>query len=196
MRKVAPRRILVLALLGSLLAGAVFSGCGDSSDDVSPPPDYAKKLAGSPAPLAALHDQSDQLLPGGLDAYNERITALKGFPIVVNVWASWCGPCRSEFPLLQQASAEMGREVAFLGVNSSDADDAATTFLSTHSVPYPSYVDPDADIADDLGVTHGFPGTAFYGADGKLNYVKHGEFHDQAELDSFIEKYAVAGQTD
>lgn len=182
-------------VLGVALAGLTVSGCGSDSEAPSPAPDYAKKLAGSPAPLAALHRQADELLPGGLEAFDQRLAELKGFPVVVNVWASWCAPCRAEFPLLQQASAEMGREVAFLGVNSADDADAAATFLSTHPVPYPSYSDPDEKITNDLGVTHGLPGTAFFGADGELNQVKHGEFRDQAELDEYIRQYAIAGQS-
>ena len=52
-------------------------------------PDYAKALAGSPPPLAALHRQANKLLPGGSAAYEDRIAALRGYPVVVNIWASW-----------------------------------------------------------------------------------------------------------
>ena len=55
----------------------------------------------------------------------KRIASLKGYPVVANVWASWCGPCRFEFPILQKLSARYGKRVAFLGVNSQDSDDAA-----------------------------------------------------------------------
>jgi len=177
-----------------LLAALSVGGCGSDEYEGSPAPDYGSMLAGSPPRLAAIHDQADELLPGGLDAYDARIAELKGFPVVVNVWASWCGPCRSEFPLLQQASAERGKEVAFLGVNSDDDEDAAETFLSMNGLSYPSYLDPDKRIANDIGATHGFPATAFYDADGELTMVKHGEFRDQEELDRYIQDYAVAGR--
>ena len=75
---------------------------------------------------------------------------------MANVWASWCGPCRLEFPILQKLSARYGKQVAFVGVNSQDSDDAASTFLEEAPVSYPSYTDPDGKIADSLG-TDGRP---------------------------------------
>ena len=154
-------------------------------------PDYATALAGSPAPLAALHAQADKLLPGGTDAYEKRIAALKGYPVVANVWASWCGPCRFEFPVLQKLSARYGKRVAFLGVNSQDSDDAATTFLDEAPVPYPSYTDPDKKIADSLGATLGLPDTAFYDRAGKLVYLKQGPYAHDSELEADVRRYAL-----
>lgn len=184
-------RRVVLTLLAMGLAGLVLAGCGDSGEEPSPAPDYASKLAGAPAPLASIYDQGNELLAGGLDAFDQRIVSVKGFPAVVNVWASWCAPCRAEFPVFQQTSADMGKQVAFLGVNSDDNEDAAKTFLSTHKVPYPSYSDPDKDIAGDLDATHGFPATAFFNADGELTYTHSGPFQDQAELEAAIREYAT-----
>jgi len=179
-----------LVLLAALVA--VGCGAGTSGDYGGKHPDYAKALAGSPPPLAALHEQADQLLPGGLDAYEHRIGALKGYPVVVNVWASWCGPCRFEFPTLQQLSATYGKRVAFLGVDSQDSDDAARTFLGEEPVPYPSYTDPGKDIAGAIGATVGLPDTAFYDRRGKLVYLKQGPYTDHAELRADVRRYALA----
>jgi len=186
-------RQLGFCLAAGALTVLLAAGCGAGAggDYGGQHPDYAKALAGSPTPLAALHSQADELLPGGLDAYEHRISSLAGYPAVVNVWASWCGPCRFEFPTLQKLSAAYGKRVAFLGVNNQDSDDAARTFLGEAPVPYPSYTDPDSEIAASIGADVGLPDTAFYDAGGKLVYVKRGPYTDHAEMRADIERYAL-----
>ncbi len=156
-------------------------------------PDYERALAGAPAPLAALHEQANELLPGGVDAYEQRIAALEGYPVVANVWASWCGPCRFEFPVLQKLSARYGKRVAFIGIDSQDDADAAQTFLGEEPVPYPSYSDPDEKIADSLGASLGLPDTAFYDRSGELVYLKQGPYAEDAELEEDVRRYALEG---
>jgi cytochrome c biogenesis protein CcmG, thiol:disulfide interchange protein DsbE len=182
--------VLVLALLALPLAG-----CGSSADESlgGKPPDYESALAGSPPPLAALHAQASDLLPGGREAYEQRIDELRGYPVVANVWASWCGPCRYEFPVLQELSARYGKRVAFLGVDSEDDDDAARTFLEEEPVPYPSYTDSDKEILDSLGGRGGLPDTAFYDREGELVYLKQGPYTDHSELEADVRRYALQG---
>ena len=182
-----------MALLALALTALFAAGCGSSGggDYGGQHPNYGRALAGSPAPLAALHSQADELLPGGSEAYEKRIAALRGYPVVANVWASWCGPCRFEFPVLQKLSARYGKRVAFLGVNSQDSDDAAKTFLSEAPVPYPSYTDPDKEIADSLDATVGLPDTAFYDRAGKLVYLKQGPYAHDSELEADVRRYAL-----
>jgi cytochrome c biogenesis protein CcmG/thiol:disulfide interchange protein DsbE len=183
----------LLALATLSIAAFLCGGCGTSESDEAggSPPNYAKALAGAPAPLTALHRQADELLPGGTEAYEERITQLRGYPVVVNVWASWCGPCRFEFPFLQELSARYGKKVAFLGVNSEDSEDAAATFLREEPVPYPSYSDPDKEIYDSLGATVGFPVTAFYDDRGELVYLKQGQYAEHSDLEADLRRYAL-----
>ena len=177
-------------------ATLVAAGCGTSEDTTGgEPPDYAKALAGAPAPLAALHRQAGELLPGGVEAYERRIAALRGYPVVVNVWASWCGPCRFEFPTFQELSARYGKRVAFLGVDSQDSDAAATTFLRDNPVPYPSYTDPDEEIAESIGASLGLPDTAFYDRAGELVHLKQGPYSDHADLEADIRRYALGGKS-
>jgi len=180
--------LLVLAFVALAIAGC---GSAQGGDYGGQHPDYKTALAGSPAPLAALHRQADLLLPGGKDAYEGRIAALRGYPAVVNVWASWCGPCRFEFPHFQQAAADYGKRVAFLGIDTQDSDDAASTFLEEAPVPYPSYTDPGKDIGNAIGASLGLPDTAFYDRGGKLVYLKQGPYDDAAELRADIERYAL-----
>ncbi len=181
--------LLALAASAALLA---LAGCGGSaSGGGSSHPDYAKALAGSPPALAALHRQGSRLLGGGRDAFEARLARLRGYPVVVNVWASWCGPCRFEFPTLQKLAARYGKKVAFLGIDAEDSDDAASTFLGEKPVPYPSYTDPDKKLAESLGVHVGFPDTAFYDRRGRLVYLKQGPYSDDSELEADVRRYAA-----
>ncbi|MFL5898830.1 MAG: TlpA family protein disulfide reductase [Solirubrobacterales bacterium] len=182
----------LLVLLAVLPAALAIAACGTSQGGSGgSPPDYAKALAGSPPPLAVLHKQENELLGGGREAFERQLARLHGYPVVVNVWASWCGPCRVEFPVLQKLSARYGKRVAFLGINSEDSDDAAATFLREEPVPYPSYTDPDKRLSESLGVHLGFPDTAFYDERGRLVYIKQGPYSDDSELEADVRRYAV-----
>lgn len=186
------RTICSLAVAALCLAGA--SACGeDDAEYGSKPPDYEQALAGAPKPLAALYAQGNKVLGGGEDAFTRRVAELRGYPVVANKWASWCGPCRFEFPFFQRLSAKLGKRVAFVGIDSDDSDDAARTFLEQFPVPFPSYSDPDEQIAAEIKATLGFPSTAFYDSSGELVYTHQGVYPDQAALLADIRRYALSG---
>ncbi|MGB0872162.1 MAG: TlpA family protein disulfide reductase [Solirubrobacterales bacterium] len=146
-------------------------------------------LTGADRRLAAIADQANELLPGETEAFDARLKQLKGLPVVANKWAHWCGPCKAEFPILQQAAKELGGEVAFLGVNYNDSRDAATDFLKDYPVPYPSYFDPNLRIAQQFPPTAGAPVTNFYDTDGRLVYVEAGPFSSLADLKEKLTRY-------
>jgi cytochrome oxidase Cu insertion factor (SCO1/SenC/PrrC family)/thiol-disulfide isomerase/thioredoxin len=150
-----------------------------------------KELIGSPAPLAGLHRQASRLI-GSERALAARIKALRGYPIVVNVWASWCQPCKSEFGLLASASLQYGREVAFLGADTDDSSGDATAFLAEHHVSYPSYADSRTELGKLIpGGVEGYPTTVFINRDGKVVHVHTGQYDSQGTLDSDIKTYAL-----
>ena len=106
---------------------------------------------------------------------------------MVNVWASWCGPCRLEFPILQKLSARYGKRVAFLGVDSQDSDDAAATFLAEAPVPYPSYTDPDERDRRIARRHRGLPDTAFYDRGGEARATSNtASTRDDSELEADV----------
>jgi cytochrome oxidase Cu insertion factor (SCO1/SenC/PrrC family)/thiol-disulfide isomerase/thioredoxin len=148
-------------------------------------------LAGSPAPLAAIHAEADQLL-GGDPALAARIRSLRGYPIVLNAWGSWCPPCRAEFGLFAAASAQYGRRVAFLGADVNDDSSDAHAFLAQHPVSYPSYQmavqNLSAIVPQGLSAT---PTTIFFSPAGKIVGVHTGQYESQGTLDADIGTYAL-----
>ena len=177
-------------------AVVVLAGCGNSAGDtsVAKPPEYHAALAGAPKPLARLYSHGDILITAGTQAFQAQLDGLRGYPVVVNKWASWCEPCRREFPYLQNLSARFGKRVAFIGVDANDSDAAAKTFLGEFPLPYPSFTDPDQDISRLLGATAGFPATAFYDQGGQRVFVKQGQYASQVDMAADIKRYALGGQ--
>lgn len=117
------------------------------------------------APVRAL--PAEQLAPVTLDDFEGMLVGLRGDPVVVNVWASWCAPCRAEMPLLERAAATYDGRVTVLGVDSRDTPGEAATFLDDVDVTYPNVFDRTGDIRRALDV-RGFPTTYFFDADGLL----------------------------
>ena len=183
-----------VALVVVLAIGLSQAGEGGSDHPRSaaqPASKVARELAGAPAPLASLHAQSNQLLPGGPAAFKARLAALKGHPVVVNKWASWCGPCRAEFPDFQASSVKLGKRVAFLGVDGNDNHGDAKAFLARYPVSYPSYEDPDNRIAQVFNAVAAFPATVFYDRSGKLAFIHQGQYASGAKLEDDIARYAL-----
>jgi cytochrome c biogenesis protein CcmG, thiol:disulfide interchange protein DsbE len=181
-------RVGRLALIFACAALALVA-CGSEEQPQSKPA-QASELAGAPAPLAAVHEQSNELLDGGAKSFERRIRGLRGYPVVVNKWASWCGPCRYEFPFFQRQAGKRAKSVAFLGVNSDDNDGNAKKFLGDFPVPFPSYKDPTLEVAAVFNGVQAFPTTAFYDAKGELAYVHQGGYTTEAKLAADIERYA------
>ena len=95
---------------------------------------------------------------------------LRGKPVVMNFWASWCIPCEQEAPLLKKAHESYGDRISFLGVNIKDAEEDALAFDERWGLEYPDVRDENNEIFSDYGLT-GQPETFFIDADGVI--VEH-----------------------
>ena len=172
-------RAIAPALLVVLLAAACAGGGTDvtgsagqptraQSDPVAPPAADAdpQLLAGLPpcpdaAPAEAVPDGLPAITlaclgPGG----PVTLSGLAGTPVIINAWASWCQPCRSELPALASFSQRASKEVAVLGLNVADAPDAAAALWSELAIPFPSVTDPDSTTRAELSWI-GLPVTYF-----------------------------------
>lgn len=116
------------------------------------------------------------------------IESLRGKTVVVNFWASWCGPCRDEMPLLQQGSERWeDRNVVFIGIDIDDLRSDARSFLERYGVTYVNVYDGKSSTVGRYGVT-GVPETYFVDATGKIRYRIAGPVEDAADLDKGIER--------
>jgi cytochrome c biogenesis protein CcmG, thiol:disulfide interchange protein DsbE len=145
----------------------------------------------SPPPLARLHSQANLLIGGGPTAFKSRLAGLRGYPVVVNKWASWCGPCQTEFPAFQRAAVAYGRRVAFVGLDGKDNNPAAAAFLKRFPVTYPSYVDPSEDIARTIEAATYYPQTVYFDKHGNFVYDHAGSYTTAAALEKDIRRYAL-----
>lgn len=126
-----------------------------------------------------------QLAPVDAEAFGGILVGLRGTPVVVNVWASWCAPCRAEMPLLERAANTYRGRVVFLGVASRDTRGAAASFLDEVGVTYPNVFDESGAVRAELGL-RGFPTTYVFDAEGDLREAIVGGVSEQrlaAQLD-------------
>jgi cytochrome c biogenesis protein CcmG/thiol:disulfide interchange protein DsbE len=131
----------------------------------------------------------DPFLDGGRAAFEAFVEKQRGRPVVVNKWASWCGPCRAEFPYFRD-QARKRKGIEFVGVNSNDNEGDARDFLAENPVPYRHFSDPDLEVAAAFNGVQAFPTTAFYDARGKIAFVHQGVYRTEDELAQDIDRYA------
>jgi cytochrome c biogenesis protein CcmG/thiol:disulfide interchange protein DsbE len=199
MTGIAPARLLatlaVLALLALLAVGLIrLTSSAPSSNGAGArltPAQVQARLAGSPAPLAALHAQAGQILSAGAGALHARLAALHGYPLVINKWASWCVPCQSERAAFQRVSISFGRSVAFLGVDSGDTSlTDGRAFLRALPVGYPSYYDQSGHLGAQIADSSFTPVTVFYDRAGR-QYIHQGPYPSAAKLEADVRHYAL-----
>ncbi|MGZ8580790.1 MAG: TlpA family protein disulfide reductase [Actinomycetota bacterium] len=131
----------------------------------------------------ALPSTADELPTADAAAFRGLLDELQGTPVVVNLWASWCEPCKREMPMLSRAAADHP-DVQFLGVDTLDSREGAEAFIAEYSVPFPSLFDPDGAIRTELG-SFGLPVTVFFDADGNEAAKVDGEL-SQSALDEHL----------
>lgn len=167
--------ILVLSLAAVLLVAAV--AYRQLSADYTPPQDPQPE---EPA-FTETQDEAQEVEPEAIDAPdfivldgdgNEvRLSDYAGMPVVLNFWATWCGPCKSELPAFENMYAEYGDDVAFLMINLTDGArdtiDGATSFVEENGYTFPVLFDTTLLAAQTYGA-YSIPLTVFVFPDGTL----------------------------
>ena len=185
----AAAALVVVLVIGLTQAGG--SGSGDTGTSVSPR-QAREELKDAPPPLAALYARANVVEQASVDDLRGQLRELRGHPIVVNAWASWCGPCKLEFPFFQRVSARLGKRVAFFALNVEDNRGDAERFLRETPVPYPSLEDGDGKLLRELAPgVKGLPVTVFIDAQGKPSFVHQGGYRSEDELTAHVKRYAT-----
>lgn len=201
MRRAAAAVLLALTLAGCSSPAPDLGDPLGSTDQAGPAPDVdvaddelvalrtEAGIAACPEPTGARSEAADPLpdvtlacLGGGPDV---RLSELTG-PLVLNVWASWCGPCRDELPLLQQLHEVGGEELRVLGIDFKDTRPGDALRLAAEAgVTYASMADPAAELAGDLQVI-ALPVTLLVDADGSVAYVHRGPVTSYDQLTELV----------
>jgi cytochrome c biogenesis protein CcmG/thiol:disulfide interchange protein DsbE len=155
----------------ALLAGLALLGACGSEPPADPSPGTIRADNAAEAPL--LPEFADALPTMGPETFQRLLDQLRGTPVVVNVWGSWCPPCREEMPRLVAAHQGFGDRVQFLGIDIQDSRIEAKAFMEEFEMTFPSVFDvPDA-IKTSLG-QFGQPVTVFFRADGGFSFAYTG----------------------
>jgi len=144
--------------------------------------DASVPATGAGAARPGMDKGSDGLVAD--ESLGQGLEAVRGRPAVVNVWASWCPPCREELPLFAAAERRFGQRIAFLGADLEDSDGSARSLLGWAGIDYPSYPSDTAEAGELLGPVQGTPVTFFLGSAGEVVDEHIGAYRSAAELDA------------
>lgn len=173
--------IIILALLVAVIAAAAYL-YPKLSESYSPSP--KKEQASNTSEKSQTADFTVYDMKG-----NEvKLSDFFGKPIVVNFWATWCGPCRSELSAFDKAYQEYKGDVAFLMVNLTDGGrdtkESVKSFIEESGYSFPVYLDLDYNASNTYGINP-IPETLFINADGTLNDTRVGAMSEN-ELENYI----------
>ncbi len=202
------RTLAVFAACGALLMGGCSSDGGDDpTSGASSSVQSARSDAPTPQPSEALPDlcpprgevavRAPKAIPDltlnclGSDASRD-LRRLAGRPMLINFWASWCGPCKVELPLLARAHREWGDQVAFLGIDVQDASAEAWKSLTAAGIEYPQLEDPKGRSRAAFGWTSGLPLTVFVDARGRMVGTERTAFRTYPEVTAALARHLGA----
>ncbi len=180
-RSPSPRRrtllLVVVGLAAAVLAALVTAGPGED-------------------PTAVSYDRTTRMLEFRAETFGGEVvesSALRGTPLVLNFYASWCAVCDRELPDFQRVSQQLGDRVRVLGINpqSNDTDAAQATMIQRAGVTYPTLRDPQDQLLRQFNTTGGLPTTVFVGADGVVQKVHNGLLTEQLLLDQIAASLGV-----
>ena len=163
-------KVLIAILVPILSLGLMITGCSPSAPQV-----------GRPAP--------DFQLPN-LARQSVSLSDLRGKPIFINFWASWCGPCRAEMPFIQAIFDDeelSGEGLVILTINIGESSSTAKSFMESLSLSFPVLLDTSGEVAQKYKI-RAIPTTFLVGKDGIIKAIKFGAFTGKADIEKYLSK--------
>ncbi len=167
-------RIKLVAVLALLVAGLVMAGCTESGSNQSP-------QIGKLAPDFTLQS---------LDGQTVSLNDLRGQPVFINFWASWCGPCREEMPLIQavyERQAGQSQSAVILGINIGESPSTVEGFMQENGLSFPVLLDIEQTVAQDYNI-RAIPTTFFIDSEGIIREIKIGAFTSVVQIERGLER--------
>jgi cytochrome c biogenesis protein CcmG/thiol:disulfide interchange protein DsbE len=163
------RRSAARALWAAVaIASALTAACAGASAGPSPGGGAATALPRSASALPAV----------GLQQFRAMLAGLHGSPVLLNVWASWCGPCIEEAPALAALAKEYAGKVRFVGLDVEDTTSGARAFIAKYGWTFPSVSDPKGEVRNGLGLL-AQPVTVLYDANGTQTFARSGPITEE-----------------
>lgn len=193
------RRTFALATCAAaILAVAGLTGCGSTSSSAAPDSGF---VAGDGSIVVVAPDKraaAPDITGTTLDGSAFRLADHRGEVVVMNVWASWCAPCRAEAPDLAAVARQFAdKGVTFVGIDTRDSTPTAQSFITRFGIPYPSIVDTDGRVQLQFGSTlppQAIPSTVVIDQQGRVAARVLGRA-DAATLRGIIEPLLAEGGT-
>ncbi len=190
-RNVVLAGVATFLLVGGV-AAAIVASSGSDGGSTSAVAAAKVDTAGLGPKFVANAKDANRVVDGQI---TNKLAELKGVPVVVNQWASWCPNCKAEFGYFAHLAKIYRGKVAFVGLDSQDQRGKAEAFLKDHAVPYPNIFDDSAAQAQSIGGGQGWPTTFFYDAKGKQTYIRPGGYTTEQSLDNDIRQYALGSSS-
>ena len=154
-----------------LFSGILLAGCSGGTDQAP--------VIGKTAPEFQLQS---------LDGQSISLSSLRGKPVLINFWATWCGPCRMEMPYMQEIHDEWsGEGLVMLAINIGESSDLVGQFMKNQGLSFPVLLDMQGEVAKQYGV-RAIPTTFFIDKGGIIREKKIGAFQNAKDIEGYLEK--------
>jgi peroxiredoxin len=195
------RRIVVLVML---VAGLSLAGCASTPDSApAPSPEPEPELPAEPSPAPApepdegfnVGDRAIDFQLERLDGETVALRDLRGGPVVLNFWATWCGPCRFEMPFLQGVFEDRAGAdgLVIMAVNVGEGPSQVAAFMEENDLSFPVLLDKDTVVAQNYNII-GIPTTLFIDKNGIIGGVQVGAFMSEEELYEWLDNLMLDGK--